>query len=83
LCGIAASRLRTWAAIVKEAMDQTEDIDRITQILTDRTASEFDEAPEGADIERYEVLSGMKVNASGLVRYWKKREEQEETAPTS
>ena len=76
LCAIAASRLRSWADIVKEALDQTDDIDRITQILTDRTAPEFDEAPEGADLERYEVLSGMKVNASGLVRYWKKRDEQ-------
>jgi glyoxylase-like metal-dependent hydrolase (beta-lactamase superfamily II) len=80
LCSIAASRLRRWATIVREAMDQTDDIDRITQILSDGTASEFDEAPEGADLERYEVLSGMKMNASGLVRYWKKREEREQTA---
>jgi glyoxylase-like metal-dependent hydrolase (beta-lactamase superfamily II) len=75
LCGIAASRLRHWAGIVREAMDETDDLDRITEILTQRTASEFDRAPQGADLERYEVLSGMKVNASGLVRYWRKREE--------
>ena len=79
LCGIAARRLRGWADIVKEAMDETDDIERITQILTDRTSSEFDDAPEGADLERYEVLSGMSVNASGLVRYWKKRQESDAT----
>ena len=74
LCGIAASRLRAWAGIVQEAMEQTDDLDRIAEILTERTASEFDQAPEGADLERYEILSGMKMNAAGLVRYWNKRE---------
>jgi glyoxylase-like metal-dependent hydrolase (beta-lactamase superfamily II) len=77
LCGIAGSRLRRWADIVKDALEETDDIDRITRILTDRTSSEFQEAPEGADLDRYEVLSGMNINASGLVRYWKKRAENE------
>jgi glyoxylase-like metal-dependent hydrolase (beta-lactamase superfamily II) len=77
LCSIAASRLREWASIVRSSMDETDDIDRITQLLTDRTAHEFDQAPDGADLERYEVLSGMKMNASGLVRYWKNRQEHE------
>ena len=80
LCSIAATRLRDWAGIVREAMEETDDLDRIAEMLTTRTASEFDEAPEGADLERYEVLSGMKMNASGLVRYWKKHQESEAAA---
>src|SRR5205085_2561545 len=43
LCDIAASRLRRWAGIVKEALDETEDLDRITELLTRRTADEFDQ----------------------------------------
>jgi glyoxylase-like metal-dependent hydrolase (beta-lactamase superfamily II) len=78
LCDLAAKRLRAWADIVRDAMDETDDMERITEVLSSRTAKEFDEAPPGADIERYEVLSGMKMNAAGLVRYWQKRAEQRE-----
>lgn len=80
LCSIASSRLRRWAQIVRDALDETEDIDRITELLERRTADEFDEAaPEALtpDIDRYNVLSSTKMNAQGLVRYWKKREVQE------
>jgi hypothetical protein len=76
LCDVARSRLVKWADVVHDAMKETEDIDRITQILTERTASEFDEAAPGADLERYEVLSGMRMNAAGLVRYWQKQAER-------
>ena len=83
LCDVAVRRLRTWADIVHEAMGTTDDLDQITEILRSRTASEFDAAPPGADVERYEVLSGMRVNAAGLVRYWRKRAEHEGAAGSS
>ena len=75
LCDIATSRLRKWADIVRAAMDQTDDIDRITQLLVEGTAAEFEDAPSPPDLERYEILSSMKANAEGLVRYWTKRPE--------
>jgi glyoxylase-like metal-dependent hydrolase (beta-lactamase superfamily II) len=78
LCAIAADRLRKWARIVREALDETEDIDRIAELLEHGTRSEFDEAlarGETVDRERLELLSTMKMNAQGLVRYWKKRRE--------
>jgi glyoxylase-like metal-dependent hydrolase (beta-lactamase superfamily II) len=77
LCDVARSRLVKWADVVRDAMRESDDVDRVAQILAERTASEFDEAPPGADLERYEVLSGMKMNAAGLIRYWQKREERE------
>ncbi len=76
LCFIASSRLRKWADIVREALDDTDDINRITELLDRRTADEFEPATSEAaipDIDRYDVLSSMKMNAQGLVRYWKKR----------
>jgi glyoxylase-like metal-dependent hydrolase (beta-lactamase superfamily II) len=76
LCEIAARRLRSWADIVREAMHESDDLDRITEILTTRTAPEFDEAVPGADLDGYDVLSGMAINAAGLVRYWQKRAER-------
>ncbi len=80
LCSIASSRLRRWADIVREALDETDDIDRITELLERRTADEFEPALSEAqtpDLDRYNVLSSTKMNAQGLVRYWKKREAQE------
>jgi len=80
LCSIASSRLRKWADIVRHALDQTDDLDRITELLEQATAPEFDQAREAGmaiDMDRYETLSSMRMNASGLVRYWKKRAEAE------
>ncbi|HEY3209706.1 MAG TPA: MBL fold metallo-hydrolase [Actinomycetota bacterium] len=76
LCDIAARRLRKWADIVRDALEETDDLDRVTELLERKTADEFASA-EVADRERYEILSGMKVNASGLVRYWRKRAQAE------
>jgi glyoxylase-like metal-dependent hydrolase (beta-lactamase superfamily II) len=82
LCEIAADRIRSWAGIVREAMEETEDLDRIAEILAARTAPEFDEAGVTAEgRERYEVLSSTKTNAAGLVRYWTKRREREGQGP--
>jgi glyoxylase-like metal-dependent hydrolase (beta-lactamase superfamily II) len=84
LCDIAVRRLRKWARIVREAMQDTEDAGRIGQILASRTADEFDQAAEpDADVSRYEVLSGMEVNAAGLARYWKKGLQRERSQDPS
>ncbi len=78
LCAIAADRIRTWAGIVRDAMAETDDLDRIAEILATRTASDFEDAGASAEArDRYELLSSTKTNAAGLVRYWKKRRERE------
>ena len=78
LCELAARRLRRWAGVVREAMDETEDLDRITELLRTRTADEFAGAAERReDIDRFEILADMRNNAAGLVRYWRKRAERE------
>jgi glyoxylase-like metal-dependent hydrolase (beta-lactamase superfamily II) len=80
LCGIAADRIRVWAGIVRDAMDETDDLDRIAEILAARTAPEFDAVGATADDrDRYETLSSTKTNAAGLVRYWTKRREREQS----
>jgi glyoxylase-like metal-dependent hydrolase (beta-lactamase superfamily II) len=78
LCAIAAARLQRWAGIVREAMDETEDLDRITELLRTRTADEFENAAAARDeIDRFEILADMRNNAAGLARYWRKRAERE------
>jgi glyoxylase-like metal-dependent hydrolase (beta-lactamase superfamily II) len=81
LCDLAAARLKKWAGIVRGAMDDTDDLERIAEVLGRETADEFDDAVEGAtELDRYEVLGDMKANAAGLTRYWRKRDEAEEEA---
>ena len=83
LCSLAERRLRKWADIVREGLEETDDLDRIAALLTRRTAPDFAEPrSRGIDWERYDILADMRINAAGLVRYWKKRAEAERTAAT-
>lgn len=74
LCSIASTRLRRWGEVVRRGLEETDDLDRIAELLDRETASEFDPVREEApDLERYEILSSMRMNAAGLVRYWTKK----------
>lgn len=75
LCEIAARRLQDWSAIVGDAMRHTDDLDRVAQILSEQTSSELAGVRDGIDVDRYELLSSMRINAAGLMRYWRKRAE--------
>jgi glyoxylase-like metal-dependent hydrolase (beta-lactamase superfamily II) len=76
LCELAAKRLRRWAEIVRDGMADTEDTERLGEILRAGTADEFaDVAEPDAAMERYELLATMESNAAGLARYWRKRAE--------
>jgi glyoxylase-like metal-dependent hydrolase (beta-lactamase superfamily II) len=81
LCAAAASRLESWAGVVRDAMRETEDLDRIAEILDARTAPELEAATPGAEgLDRYGILSDARMNAAGLIRYWRTREEREAAA---
>jgi glyoxylase-like metal-dependent hydrolase (beta-lactamase superfamily II) len=76
LCELAARRLRRWADIVRDGMRETEDTERLGEILRAATADEFADVAEPDDaVERYELLATMESNAAGLSRYWRKRAE--------
>ena len=78
LCQLAARRLRRWADIVREGMEETDDAKRLGDILQAATADELaDVAEPDAAMERYELLATMESNAAGLARYWKKRAERD------
>jgi glyoxylase-like metal-dependent hydrolase (beta-lactamase superfamily II) len=86
LCDLAQRRLIRWAEVVRAALptgtaDLDDDLDRVAEILDHSTADEFDDAPPGVDREaardRYELLATMRMNAAGLARYWRRREERE------
>lgn len=78
VCDLAVRRLRGWAEIVRGAMETTDDLDEIAAVLERATADEIRTGADAPiDLERLEVLSSIRMNAAGLVRYWRKRAERE------
>ena len=78
LCELATRRIRAWSEDVRVALDVDDDLDRIVAILEERSAAEYHEdSGEPIDMERYDVLSSIRMNAMGVIRYWKRRTERD------
>ncbi len=78
ICELAVRRIRDWGEIVRDALQTTDDLAEITEILARETAGELQTGAEAPiDLERLEALSSIRMNAMGLIRYWKKRAERE------
>jgi len=78
MCDLAIVRIRGWADDVGSALRSSEDLDEIARLLEKRgTAETLEDAGSGTDMERYDMLSSYRVNAAGLIRYWRKRWERE------
>ena len=83
LCELAVHRLRKWTWAVEEILAEEPDasLDRVTELLEERTAAEFNPRKRDAWlIERYELLSSVRMNAMGLTRYVQTRGEDRASA---
>ena len=81
ICDLAERRIREWAGVVRLALDTTDDLDEITEILTREAAEPFETGAHAKlDVDRLETLSSIRMNAMGLIRYWKKRAERAASA---
>ena len=78
VCTLAAERIRRWGDVVRRALVAGDDADRITALLEEEGAQEYRaDSGRAIDMERYDVLSSIRANAEGLIRYWRKRMERE------
>jgi glyoxylase-like metal-dependent hydrolase (beta-lactamase superfamily II) len=78
LCDLAERRIRSWADVVREGLRTDDDVERIASLLERQGAAEYrEDSGEEIDMERYDVLSSIRMNAMGLIRYWKKRAERD------
>ena len=78
LCELATDRILAWGKVVRDALVVDDDLDRIVALLERQGATEYrEDSGEDIDMERYDVLSSIRINAAGLIRYWKKRAERE------
>ena len=81
-CELAEQRIRSWAESVREAMETTDDLDEIAERLVRESARDIETGAE-ADLdldaleERLQLLSSIRMNAMGLMRFWSKRSDIE------
>jgi glyoxylase-like metal-dependent hydrolase (beta-lactamase superfamily II) len=78
----AADRIRAWSAAVETTLVRhpaTSDEELRTR-LEDLARRDFEaDANRPIDLDRYDALGSIKMNAQGLARYWRKRWEREAT----
>ena len=80
-CDLAVRRLNEWTDAVRGAMRSTSDLDEIVEVLSREAARETVTGAEAQlDLDRLETLAGIRMNATGIVRYLTKRAEQEAEA---
>lgn len=77
---LAIKRLERWTRVVEEALETTDDHARVAELLRQGTSMETnpadaDEERSAGVSERYELLSSYDMNAMGIIRYLRKREE--------
>lgn len=78
-CELAERRLNDWSDVVRRAMQTTNDLDEIVEILTREVAEPVATGAESQlDLDRIETLSSIRMNATGLARYWRLRQEAAE-----
>jgi glyoxylase-like metal-dependent hydrolase (beta-lactamase superfamily II) len=79
-CRRGAERIRSWAETVRQVLedDPGADADLVTSVLTDQASDEFlADAGAPIDLSRYDALGSIRMNATGLSRYWRKRWDRE------
>ncbi len=78
ICDLAARRTRSWVEVVREALRRTEDVEEIVALLEAEARRDVETGAEAElDLDRLELLSGVRMNALGILRYWRKRAEAE------
>jgi glyoxylase-like metal-dependent hydrolase (beta-lactamase superfamily II) len=79
-CRRAAERIRAWSETVRATLegDPDVDIEAVTDALRARASQEFlADAGRPIDLDRYDAIGSIAMNAAGLSRYWRKRWQRE------
>jgi hypothetical protein len=60
-------------------MERTTDLDQIVELLEEEAKRDIETGSQAeVDLGRLEILSGVRINAMGIMRYWQKRRERED-----
>jgi glyoxylase-like metal-dependent hydrolase (beta-lactamase superfamily II) len=81
ICDLAVERFRGWTEAVRVAMERTEDLAEIVEVLQAEARRDVETGSQAqVDLDRFEILAGVRMNAMGIMRYWQKRRERETQA---
>jgi hypothetical protein len=88
ICDLAVERLRGWAEAVRDELRRTDDPDEIAARLEQEARRDIETGAEAIlDLDmledRLRLLSSVRMNALGLIRYWQKRAERERDEPAA
>jgi glyoxylase-like metal-dependent hydrolase (beta-lactamase superfamily II) len=78
VCNLAISRMQKWAGLVEEVLERTDRIEDVVAHLRAGTSGDLRAAGEhrrAAIEDRYELLSSYEMNAMGLIRYLRGRQD--------
>ena len=76
ICDLAVRRTQGWAEVARETLERTDDLEAVVSALEAEARRDVETGAEAAlDLDRLEVLSSIRINALGLIRYWRKRAE--------
>jgi glyoxylase-like metal-dependent hydrolase (beta-lactamase superfamily II) len=76
VCDLAIRRFRDWTEVVRSAMERTDDLEEIVAALRAASRDDVETGSEARlDLDRLEVLSSIRMNAMGIVDYWRRRRE--------
>lgn len=84
--GRAAARIRAWSETVRLELERDPDSPdhRIDDLLRQQAAREYlADSGKPIDMDRYNAIGSIEMNARGLSRYWRKRWEREAAAELS
>jgi glyoxylase-like metal-dependent hydrolase (beta-lactamase superfamily II) len=81
-CDLAIARIRGWAAAVRDELRRTDDPDEIVARLEQEARRDIETGAEATlDLEiledRLRLLSSVRMNVLGLMRYWRKRTQRD------
>jgi glyoxylase-like metal-dependent hydrolase (beta-lactamase superfamily II) len=75
ICDLAVRRFREWTETVRRAMERTDDLDEIVSVLEAESRRDLETGAQAKlDLDRLELLSSVRMNAMGIVEYWRRRE---------
>jgi glyoxylase-like metal-dependent hydrolase (beta-lactamase superfamily II) len=78
ICDLAVERFRAWTEAARVAMERTDDIDEIASVLEAEARRDIETGSQAqVDLDGFEIVAGVRMNAMGIVRYWQKRRERE------
>jgi glyoxylase-like metal-dependent hydrolase (beta-lactamase superfamily II) len=79
-CARAAERIRSWSDVARTTLEhdpRASDEDLRARLVRLAEAEFLQDAGRPIDLERYDAIGSIGMNASGLARYWRKRWDRE------